>query len=93
MFPQQSTSLHHFSECCVVFSLRTKLKLKRTDGESAKAVREQVELSRYKSVLGMVENIPTFLKIQLLLLFLFFFKCRLKSESCIYKKKKIKLIH
>ena len=59
---------------------QNKMKWKRTDGESAKAVREQVFLSRYKSVPGIVgdskfsaycqwlrtDQVLTFLKIVLL---------------------------
>ena len=53
-------SICHFSRRCVeiIFQIFTqnKMKRKRTDGESAKAVREQVFLSRHKSVPGIVDS-------------------------------------
>ena len=39
----------------IIFT-ENKMKQKRTDGESAKAVKEQVFLSRYKSEPGIVES-------------------------------------
>ena len=50
-----------FLEACVeiiflIIFTENKMKQKRTDGESAKAVREQVFLSRYKSEPGIVES-------------------------------------
>ena len=57
VFLLQSTSVCHFlgSHVEIIFS-KNKMTWKRTDGDSAKAVREQVFLSRCKSEHGVVES-------------------------------------
>ena len=56
-FTLQSTSIHHFcgNHVGIVFT-ENKMKQKESDEESAKAVRKQMFLSRYKSELGIVES-------------------------------------
>ena len=49
VFPLQSTSVHFLGNCVEIIFTENKMKWKRSDGESAKAVREQVFLSRCKS--------------------------------------------
>ena len=53
----QSISIHRFcgNHVEIVFT-ENKMKWKESDGESAKAVRKQMFLSRYKSEPGIVES-------------------------------------